>query len=233
MKVEEFRTKAFRDKVEYIVKQRGHDTILHKNRNKLIHYNFDNNSNTKALSFCGTPVENCVAYYWTKSGDISGEASCPVHYIQYSEVVKLERKLKLAKIGGNEIQIAVKKVKKVVTPKINLEVGEFYVLTDCRSSEIVKIIGKTDKQFKYQLYACSYKDPKYSKQIKEGLESQNGYNISVPISEMNIEHCLMGVAEYGGAKRLGTLRLNKLGDWRSGSDHISTSNKYSEYWYSS
>jgi len=27
MKVEEFRTKAFRDKVEYIIKQRGHDNM--------------------------------------------------------------------------------------------------------------------------------------------------------------------------------------------------------------
>lgn len=195
MKIENFRKQEFKNKVNYIMNSRGHKSA--------IIYNFNIRGETKRIKINGVEIENCIAYYRIDGVYFS---------ISYSDLLKLERKLKLSKLKGEEVKI------KSIAPCIILNVGEYYVLSSLFSTRVIKIIGKTAKQFKY-VY-CNYTLPVSESNKRENFMKQLDYNINCQLNEIVIN---------SEKSEINILRLDRFGGWINKNAWISGNGKtYSE-----
>jgi hypothetical protein len=137
---------------------------------------------------------------------VRGEERIPIA-ITNSDVIKLERKLKLSRIDGENI--IVKTTRKKVEPKMKLNVGEIYGL----GSRLIKIVRKTKRQ--YQYVNINYSLPiEIQKKRKEYWRLQCGFYKHVKIEELYI---------YDENKDIKTLRLRDDGNWWDGSGYGSKS----------
>lgn len=135
-----------------------------------------------------------VSYYYVER---------KLHTISYNEFIKVD---------DNEIKLE-KKIK--VEPKVDLVVGRYYGLEE----SLIKIVGKTPKQYKYS--RVNYRLPDdISEKRREYFNLQYSFYEHVKIED------LTNLTESGCVD--GVLKLDKYGDWFKGSGYTRKSINYNE-----
>lgn len=164
MKIKNYRKQEFRDKVYHVAISKGFDPKCKK-----IKYNFNYKCETHVITINGKKYDDCVAYFYKKIVIDGRDVSSP-QPILYSDILQLDRKNKLEKIEGKNIEIIKeKKVRRAIKkpePKMMLEVGKQYKLVGLLGKSTIEIVRKTPKQFKY-IYV--YSNDKEEKTLRVDL----------------------------------------------------------------
>lgn len=206
MKVENFRTQEFKNKVNHIANSRLNGLKLHE-----LKYNFDFKGNTKPIRVCGVAYEDCVAIFKT-SETIGRVRKIMPQAITANDILMLERTLKINKIGGNEVIIqSARKIKPSKPAIIDLIIGEYYGLG---SNCLIQIISRTEKQAKYQIIDCVITN----QEVKERFEESKSRYGGGYYKNLDIKTELKAYGPTLDGK-VHVIRLNKDGYWFSGRDY--------------
>jgi hypothetical protein len=192
MKIENFRTQQFKNLVNYVMTSRGHKGV--------IKYNFNNRGETKPIRINGINYDDCVAFYRVETQIDNRTLSTP-YAICYSDVEKIERKIKLEKVEGKEINIpSSRKVKPQKDAEFDIEVGKLYGLG---YNTLIKIVSKTAKEAKYIVLNFSFPN-EIIDGINNAMERQYGYYERIDINKLT---------SWGPTHKEGSIYLNKDGKW--------------------
>lgn len=206
MKIENFRTQNFKDKVNHIMNER-HCSVLSQYKNKKVQYNFTLKGETKPIRINGKSIEDCVAFYY-----IEDEKRITPQAITFTDIQQLNRDLTISEVVCGEM-VTIKSTKKVIKksePKIKLKVGDRMWISEFYSDhdKLVEITNVTNRQAKYKYIHMFIP---YNDNI-----NRQDYDFNVNISDISFSNTFGN--EY-------TLRINKDGNWQNGNSWIYSDNQ--------
>jgi hypothetical protein len=166
MKVENWRTQNFKDKVNHIAKSKGYV----ESRYDKIKYNFNNSGGVKPIRVCGVDYNDCVAFFRKENGNVS----TPIP-ITYSEIIQLDRDITLGEIFDEKIEVKSSRKKVVKIDPYNLKVDDKchylveyrndydycdYYKVSSKVKEVTKNKVKLENGIEFKLYGNSNRHDK-------------------------------------------------------------------------
>lgn len=147
MKIENFRTKLFKQMVLTIAKSKMTDNQSFRYyRGNTFHYNMDRSGNIKSIKVNGEIRNDIIAYYWFDNGTLE----YPFDFITYNEYLEFKRGHKINQILDKETEIVtefkgVKTEKRDAYGQNEFQVGDEVFFIFDRKRITGKVIKKTPR----------------------------------------------------------------------------------------
>lgn len=181
MKVENFRTKAFKDMVNTIAVRKDGEVL---NRKGLM-FNFNLRGETKPFNIRGRDtINDVVAYFYKQDGMIE--------YIDKGDIDQFERDVKLSDVLGEKVEIVEKKRKvKPTLPfnDIDVKEGDILGVRDLYGKFNIVVVKRTAKTFSYSVFLYGHLKPSNSNKLVR-LEKNGRWSMSLqdkPYTEDELE----------------------------------------------